>query len=191
MRMVGRLHCFLQLSSRCIALSCLQSRRVPALHVPWTPTVLSTAANMSTVSRREQAAQAAERRLQATAMATARTTASPSETACCDSKAEARPDTRKMGHDGGASRKRPVEQVGFSDSDSDEVTCVGVSAAARSTQGRESKGAASAGRGGGEASNKRGRTDKVSAQFRSSCMINDQRIICTYIYIPSKRRQSL
>ena len=185
--MVGRLHCFLQRSSGFIALSCLQSRRVPALNVPWTPTavvplsrlpLLSTAhlfnvdASMSTstadtASRREKAAQAAERRLQATAMVTAHPTASPSETAHCDSKTEARPDARKTGHDGGASRKRPVEQVGFSDSDSDEVACVGVSAAICSTQGRGDKGPASTGRGGGAPSNKRGRMEKVSAYTRS------------------------
>lgn len=127
-----------------------------------------------TISRREKAAQAAERRLQAkpTPMATAPSAASSLETACCDSKTEGRQEKCKRTHvsvdggggEGGASRKRRVEQVGFSDSDSDEVACVGVSAAVRSTQGRGSKGTASAGRDGGAGSNKRGRTDGVSDQ---------------------------
>eukprot|EP00903_Cladosiphon_okamuranus_P013082 g12203.t1 len=132
-----------------------------------------------TISRREKAAQAAERRLQAepTTTVTAPSTASPIETACRDSKAEGRQETCKMTHvsagscsrdgrgEGGASRKRPVEQVGFSDSDSDEVACVGVSAPARRTQERGSKGAAFNNAGGhrdrdrGAASNKRGRTE--------------------------------
>ena len=131
-----------------------------------------------TIRRREKAARAAELRLQAKAptMATASSTAFPTQTACCDSKTELRHPACKTTHvstgsgsggrgEIGASRKRPAEQVGFSDSDSDEVACVGVSAALQSsTQGRGSKGAATAGSGGGASSSKRGRTDGVSDQ---------------------------
>lgn len=183
MRVVGRLHSCLQLSSRCIALSsCLQPKgEFLALNVPWTPTVLSSrcsllgtapdATDMSTpaadaFSRREKAAKAAELRLQATATATAPATESPTATACRCSEAkghqEASTTRDDSSADGKGGRKRPAQQVGFSDSDSDEVTCIGVSAAERGTQGCGSKGAASAGRDGGAASNKRGRTDGVS-----------------------------
>lgn len=194
MRMGGRLHIFLQLSSRFIAVSCLRSG-YPTLNVPRTPTELlfsrcllrSTGAAAKTVStpmadaisrRREKAAQAAERRLQATATATAPTTAPPSAAACCSSNSEDQHETLKTRHGsggscsggghGGGSRKRPVEQVVFSDSDSDEVTCVGVSAAVRGiTQGRGEKGATFTGRGEEAASNKRGRTDGVSDESYS------------------------
>lgn len=81
--------------------------------------------------------------------------------------------SRSGGGDKGASRKRPVEQVGFSDSDSDEVTCVGVSAAVRSTEGGGSKGNASARRDGGASSNKRGRNDGVSDQTPSRLHLHD------------------
>eukprot|EP00752_Nemacystus_decipiens_P005954 g5377.t1 len=115
-----------------------------------------------TISRREKAAQAAERRLRTTAMAAARSTAPPTETGCSDPKAETRPETCKM-RGWGATRKRRAEQVGFSDSDSDsdELTCVGVTAV-RSTQGGESEGTNSAGKSGGAASNKRGRKGKAA-----------------------------
>lgn len=174
MRLVNKLHFCLQLSSRCIALSCLQPRGYPALNAPWTPTVLLSRSlfytadvkSMSTstadnTSRREKAAQAAERRLQATMRAMTPGATLPGPTACRSMHHDSA-GTCSGGGDAGGSRKRPVEQVGFSDSDSDEVTCVGVSTATRSTQACRTKGSASAGRDGGAASHKRGRTDGVS-----------------------------
>lgn len=193
MRLVGRPHCYLQLSSRCVALSCLPPRGYPASNVAWTPTVpllprcslpniMSTSTADTAASRREKAAHAAERRLQGTTMAIKPATASPSSTACKTRHVSAgsRPGG---GGEGGGSRKRPAEQVGFSDSDGDEVTCVGVSVAAHSTQGRGSKGTAPAGRGGGAASNKRGRTDEVSSDQESRTELVCTTAVFTYLLL--------
>lgn len=139
MRLIGSLHCCLQLSPRLVAPP-LYPQTLPLSAAAVGP-LFAAPKSMSTAAadtRREQAAQAAERRLQA-AMATS-TAPKAASLSCCKTKVE--DDTCKTRHADSRKRSAAGQQVCFTDSDSDEVTCVGVCASANSTQERGGAGRA-------------------------------------------------